>query len=452
MSDMQGLHGALRIPGDKSIAHRVLFFAAQAQGTTRIFGLPDGNDVQTTLKAIEALGARIDFESDETGIRVTLVEGWGNAGPTPCVTDGVVALDCGNSGTTARFLPGVLSGFPVKVCLDGDASLRCRPMRRLLEPLGRMGLACESDEWPIEIHGSESLQAITVELPVASAQMKTALFFAAIQATGESRIIEPYASRDHTERLAGTFGISFDRLLGEEGVCVCGPQTAQAPKEPIVIPGDPSSAAFWIVAALLIPESDLAIENVCLNPTRLGFVRALQTMGARIAIERTESAGPEPIGSIHVPYTGHLLPCEASACDSATLIDEVPVLALACCFAEGSSRIENIGELRHKECDRLEAILDMLAMCGTQASAIGNPDGSIDLVISGNGALAVPTDASVSAHGDHRIAMMWAVAAAVSHTQIRLALGDIEAIAVSYPGFLDEFSHRLGYAPIVCFE
>ena len=454
VGDVCGLQEVVRVPGDKSVAHRALFFAAQAQGKTRIIGLPDGDDVSTTLRVIESLGARISADLDTDGTRI-VVDGWGADGPSPHVTpDGTITLDCGNSGTTARFLLGLLAGYPGKVSIDGDASLRQRPMQRLLDPLRRMGLSCASDALPAVVRGTRDVQPISLQTPVASAQMKTALMFAAMQAHGESRIAEPAFSRDHTERLAETFGISVEKLVDGIGIAIRGPQTPCAPKEPVRIPGDPSSAAFWIAAALCVPNSDLTIEDVCINPTRMGLVKALQSMGATISVEQTGAFGQEPVGNIHVAYIERLAPCATSAGDSAMLIDEMPVLALVCALAQGESRIANVGELRYKECDRLDAIIAVLAACGAHAEAIDG-DGrntGIDLAICGNGALRVPEDITASAYRDHRIAMMWAVAAAASHACVHLATEDIEAIAVSYPGFLDEFSHRLGYAPIVCIE
>lgn len=445
------LRGTIRVPGDKSIAHRALFFAAQAQGVTRIAGLPEGADVAASLRVLESLGAGISVETGADGTPITVVEGWGSEGPSPrAADDGVLQLNCGNSGTTARFLLGMLAGYPCRARLEGDASLRQRPMRRLIDPLKSMGLSCLSEAWPIEVVGTKQLRPIAVQTPVASAQMKTALLFAALQASGESLIAEPFLSRDHTERMAEAFKISLAKPSDGNGVVVRGPQIPRAPEKVIAIPGDPSSAAFWVAAALCIPGSDLTIEGVCINPTRMGFVRALQSMGASISVEETGSSANEPVGTIHI-ISSRLAPCRTSAADSAALIDEVPLLALACAFAQGESRIANIGELRYKECDRLEAIIKVLESCGVHAEAAAEGE-SIDLVICGNGSLSAPDSPAVFAYRDHRIAMMWAVAAAASRVHVRLSPEDIDSIAVSYPGFLDEFSHRLGYAPIVCIE
>ncbi|MDO5117874.1 MAG: 3-phosphoshikimate 1-carboxyvinyltransferase [Eggerthellaceae bacterium] len=446
------LIGSIIVPGDKSIAHRAVFFAALSQGVTRIIGLPEGSDVRASLNAIESLGAKVSLAVDGNGITVVEVEGWGDMGPKPRVSEDVLMLDCGNSGTTARFLLGMLSGYPITVRLDGDASLTTRPMKRLLDPLCSMGLSCISSSWPIEIRGEEPLKPIPFELPVASAQMKTALLFAAMRADGTSRIIEPALSRDHTERLAEAFGIRIEKLSSEHGFEVTGPIAPCAPDVPIAIPGDFSSAAFWITAALCIPGSDLTIEGVGLNPTRLGFIDALQAMGANVSVERIDDLSSEPYGRIRAIYTGRLRPCETVACDSAMLIDEAPVLAIMCARAMGKSLLRNIGELALKECDRLNAIIEALSACGVKARAIENEDGSTDLLICGNGELSVSDGTKASAYRDHRIAMMWAVLSAICHAQVQLDAKDIDSISVSYPGFLDEFSQRLGYAPIVRFE
>ena len=299
MDRRTALKGPICVPGDKSIAHRALFFAAQAQGATQIFGLPRGKDVRSSLNAIEKLGAKVSLAVGEDGIASVMVEGWGSDGPKPHMPEDARTVDCGNSGTTARFILGMLSGYPIKISLDGDPSLKSRPMRRLLDPLCSMGLSCSSCTWPIEVCGAERLKPITVELPVASAQMKTALLFAALRARGTSRITEPAASRDHTERLAEAFDIKLVKLTCENGFEITGPQTPCAPDDPIVIPGDFSSAAFWITAALCIPGSDLTIEGVGLNPTRLGFVKALQAMGANISVECIDDGTSEPYGRIH---------------------------------------------------------------------------------------------------------------------------------------------------------
>jgi len=447
-----GLKGSICVPGDKSIAHRALFFAAQAYGATLIIGLPEGSDVNASLNAIEKLGAKVSLSVGEDGIVSAMVEGWGIDGPKLQMPEDVHTVDCGNSGTTARFILGMLSGYPIKISLDGDSSLKSRPMRRLLDPLCSMGLSCSSCTWPIEICGVERLKPITVELPVASAQMKTALLFAALRASGTSRIVEPAASRDHTERLAEAFDIKLVKLSDENGFEITGPQAPCAPCDPIVIPGDFSSAAFWIAAALCIPESDLTIEGVGLNPTRLGFVKALQAMGANVSAECIDDGVSEPYGRIRAAYTERVRPCETPANESATFIDEVPLLAIMCARATGDSLIRNIGELQLKECDRLAAVIDMLSQCGINARVIENEDGSLDLAICGKTQFKVPDGIKVSAYRDHRIAMAWAVLSAACHVQIRLDAGDIDSISISYPGFLDEFSHRLGYAPIVRVE
>ena len=281
--------------------------------------------------------------------------------------------------------------------------------------------------------------------------MKTALLFAAMRVNGESHIAEPAPSRDHTERLAEAFGVSIEKGTTDAGIVVRGPQMPLAPEKPVRIPGDPSSAAFWIAAALCIPGSDLTIEGVCINPTRMGFAKALKSMGACISVTQKDVCGQEPVGDIHVAYTASLSLCVTLSEDSASLIAEAPALALACALAKGESRIANIGELHLKECDRLEAIIEVLVSCGVHAEAVESSDG-IDLVICGNGVLRAPDSITASAYRDHRIAMIWALAAAASRASVRLSSEDIRAIAVSYPGFLDEFSRRLGYAPIVCIE
>ena len=408
------LRGSLRVPGDKSVSHRALMLGAIADGITRIDGFLEGADTLATAHILGQLGVRVDALS--AGVR--LVHGVGLHGlraPTE-------ALDCGNAGTGMRLLAGLLAGQGFESCLFGDASLNKRPMGRVIEPLGRMGARIESGQGgvpPLRIQANNSLQAIDFTASVASAQVKSALLLAGLYAAGATTVREPQPTRDYTERMLAAFGypIEFEpgcvRLEGGhrlEGTSVC-------------IPADFSSAAFFLVAASLVPGSDLRLEAVGINPRRTGLLEALRRMGADIEVQaRRESAG-ESVADLRVRHA-RLRGIELPAAIAPDMIDEFPILFVAAALADGESRFEGLAELRVKESDRLEGMSDALRALGARVET--GPDWAR---IQG-GPL---TSASVDSRGDHRLAMALCVAAQRADGPVRIA--DCANVDTSFPGF-----------------
>lgn len=420
----RGLTGGVHVPSDKSISHRALLFAAIAEGESRLVGVLDSADVQSTMAAVSALGARaVASGAGPRGLMVT-VQGWGARGP---VSPGV-PIDCGNSGTTARLLAGVLAGWPVDVTLKGDASLSLRPMRRVAEPLRLMGAIIETTldgTLPARIRGG-TLVAVDYASSVASAQVKSAVLLAGLRASGTTRVTEPALSRDHTERMLPAFGVPCTVDVAERSVAVTGPVTPTA--SDIIVPADPSSAAFIAVAATLVPHSHVRIRNVSLNPTRTGFLEVLKRMGASVTTEDLPPMGGEPVGTIVVNHTAGLVSTHVSADEVPSMIDEIPVLALLATQAEGKTRFDGVYELQVKESNRLEAIREGLTAFGARV-AIG-PDW---LEIEGPTQLNATIRHSL---GDHRLAMTWAVAGLVADGET--IVEGFDAIEVSYPGFLED--------------
>ena len=414
------LAGDLSVPGDKSISHRALILAAVAEGSTPIEGLAPGRDVAATRRCLEALGAGIEG----SGRRI-LVKGRGPGG----LAQPAGTLDAENSGTTMRLLMGLAAGYSFRARLDGDESLRRRPMGRVAEPLRALGaeVSFEGAEGraPLCVRGG-SLRGTAVTSRVASAQVKSAVLLAGLFAEGETSFTEPALSRDHTERLLGHFRVVVKR----EGLTVKVGGKARLRSRPISVPGDPSSAAFWAAAACLVPGSRLTVRGVCANPTRTGFFDALRRMGAEVAFDpAAPGPGGEPVADIRVGYAP-LSGIETSAGEFPAFVDEAPLLALLGARAEGVTRIRGVGELRHKESDRVAAILGLLKAFGAEARAEAD-----DLVIEG------PQDlrgGRVDPAGDHRIAMAAAVAALAARGES--AVEDPACADVSYPGFFDELS------------
>ena len=412
----RGLRGALAVPGDKSIAHRALLLGAIARGPTVVEGFAGGADNRATLAACQALGVTIT-----TSGATLRIDGRGLDGlRTPAST-----IDCQNSGTTMRLLTGLLAGRPFASRLDGDASLRRRPMRRVLEPLARMGAAVVAEgadsRPPLRIAG-RALAGTAYDSTIASAQVKSALLLAGLQASGVTSVTEPAPSRDHTERMLTTFGARLTRT--PRAVSVAGPQELRGAT--VQLPGDFSSAAFLIVAALVVPHSELRLTGVGVNPTRTGLLDVLHAMGAQIDLEREGDAGAEPRATIIVrsaplhatPIGGDLL---------LRAIDEFPILCVAAACADGRSEIHDAAELRVKESDRVAVMAQMLGRLGARVEEF--PDG---LVIEGPARLHGGT---VDSHGDHRIAMAAAVAALVARDPITIT--DADCADVSFPGFYD---------------
>ena len=417
------LSGAVRVPGDKSISHRSVLFSAMAEGTSHVSGVLDSADVRSSIGAVRALGAEVNLEKRPDGSLAGDIRGWGGLGPSQ--PEGVI--DCGNSGTTVRLLMGVLAPWDITVELTGDDSLRRRPMRRIAAPLELMGARFAPEgatTLPLSITGTRGLAAISYDSPVASAQLKTAILLAGIFAAGTTSVREPAPSRNHTELMLPGFGVDVEAAPGEASVA--GGQSLHACD--VDVPGDPSSAAFMACAAALRPDSAIDIENVSLNEARIGFARVLERMGADIALKPTGSAGEEPCGTISVSYVEHLRSCEVVGHEIASLVDEIPVLALVAAHAEGTTIFHEVGELRVKETDRLAAILEGLSKLGVRAWAEGD-----DLHIEGKPGLVVPEGLVFDSLGDHRLAMTWSLVGFTGAHPV--SIHDFEAVRVSYPGF-----------------
>lgn len=417
----------LRVPGDKSIAHRALLFASLASGVTEISGLPDGEDVGSSASCVEALGARVEREGDRA--RVT---GLGLRWPR---RDEVVELDCGNSGTTMRLLCGLLAGQPQTTRLTGDASLSRRPMGRVIDPLAEMGADLRSHGSapglaPIEVRGT-ALRGHRFELAIASAQVKSALLLAGLLADGPTEVIEPGDSRDHSERMLRAMGAE----LVSEGRRHRLTPPAELRAQSIAVPGDISSAAFWLGYGLLA-DTPLAIHDVGLNPTRTGVLDALRAAGAPLetTIERKE--GGEPVGRIELGSGQPLRPLAIEGAIVPRLVDELPMLMLMAACIPGRSTFRGCRELRVKESDRIRAVANALTALGVPHTE--HEDG---LEVEGGGPLA--SRAAVASEGDHRLALgLCALGAA---RDVALELTGAEAAAVSYPSFADELAALSGW-------
>lgn len=421
------LVGEVRVPGDKSLSHRAVLFAALAAGTSRLTGVLDSADVRATIGAVRALGASVDLAEQADGSLAGTVTGWGAEGPV----EPSAPIDCGNSGTTARLLMGVLAGWPVTATLVGDDSLSRRPMLRVTEPLTSMGasfVTAPGGTLPVTVRGSATLRPFAYESPVASAQVKTALLLAGLRAGGGVRVTEPALSRDHTERLLPAFGVAVTVRPESRAASLCGPQVPVATD--IEVPADPSSAAFIVSAALIREGSRVTLPGVSLNPTRTGFLRVLERMGADITIAEAPSAGAEPLGTIRAAFTEGLRATTVSPAEVPSLVDEVPVLALVAAKAHGTTRFEGVGELRVKESDRLAAVADGLAGLGCTVRT-----GDDWLEVDGPAAFG---PASLDSLGDHRLAMCWALAGVCGSAPVTVRR--FEAVDVSYPRFADDLS------------
>jgi 3-phosphoshikimate 1-carboxyvinyltransferase len=408
------VRGTLTVPGDKSISHRYVMLGASAAGTTTMTNLAPGADVAATVACMTALGARVERENSHT----VAITGRGGAGFIQPAT----ALDAENSGTTLRLLSGLVASRPIRVTLTGDDSLRRRPMQRIIDPLSAMGARIESTggRAPLVIEGG-ALNAIDWQVPVPSAQVKSAILLAGLGARGTTVVREPLLTRDHTERAFPAFGL---RILTDGTVLsVDGGQTAAAPAGILSVPGDPSSAAVWAALAAALPGSRVEIEGVCLNPLRLGFLRALERMGASVKSEIvTESAG-EPVGRLEVSHRDHV-PASIDADDVPALIDELPVLAARAALG-GALEVSGASELRVKESDRITALVTGFRAMGVTADE--RPDG---FVIDGR---RRPSGGAADAAGDHRLVMAFALVA-LGATGPSVVSG-AEAVGVSYPAF-----------------
>lgn len=406
------------MPGDKSISHRALMLGAIAKGETTIEGLLLGEDPRSTARCFQALGAEIS-PLNEQRVRVRGV----GVGELMEPTD---ILDAGNSGTTMRLMLGILASHPDRFfTVTGDKSLRSRPMSRVVNPLQQMGAQIWGRNGgslaPLAVQG-QSLRPIHYHSPIASAQVKSCILLAALMAEGTTTITEPAVSRDHSERMLKAFGADITTDPGTKSVMITGP--AQLQGQSVIVPGDISSAAFWIVAAAIVPDSDLTLENVGINPTRTGILEALEMMNADIQLENERIVAGEPVADIRVRHS-QLKGCTLGGEMIPRLIDEIPILAVAAIFAQGQTVISDAAELRVKESDRLAVTATVLNQMGAKITEL--PDG---LEITGGTPLK-GTD--VESYDDHRIAMSLAIAAlnASGTTTIHHA----EAAAISYPDF-----------------
>ncbi|MGB3020676.1 MAG: 3-phosphoshikimate 1-carboxyvinyltransferase [Methyloceanibacter sp.] len=417
----RSLSGTIRVPGDKSISHRALILGALATGRTRIAGLLEADDVMATAAAIAALGAEVRRDSG-----VIEVTGQGVGG----LRAPAGVLDFGNSGTGSRLMLGVVAGHDMDVCFTGDASLCRRPMGRVLKPLQRMGLSLVDETrttFPLTVRGTPDLVPIVYELPVASAQVKSAVLLAGLHAPGRTTVIEPLATRDHTERMFAHFGAELsikDEAGGRRAVTIRG--DAELEGISVVVPGDPSSAAFAVAAALICPGSDIVIEGVLMNPTRTGLVETVREMGGDIELIDLRHDGREPVGDLRVKASalhGVIVP----PLRAPSMIDEYPVLAVIAAFAEGETRMEGLSELRVKESDRLAATLAGLVACGAEARIEGD-----DLIVTGRG--AVRGGGLVATHMDHRLAMAFLILGLGAEQPV--TVDDTAMIATSFPDFV----------------
>jgi 3-phosphoshikimate 1-carboxyvinyltransferase len=402
------------IPGDKSISHRGLILGALAAGKSEVIDILEGEDVQSTARCLKDLGVVITKQGNKT-----IIEGIGDKE----LKDPANILDCGNSGTTMRVMMGVLAGKNITASLSGDASLNKRPMKRVSEPLKLMGAnfnLTNENYAPLTVTG-QKIHGINYDLKIASAQIKTAIMMAAIDAEGITRITGEIGSRDHTERLLPHFGC--DISVTDKEITIKGGQKLKA--NVVKVPGDPSTAAFWIGAASIIPGATLEMENISLNPTRIGFIYALQRMGAEIETEIT-NASPEPVGNIRVSFAG-LKGGSIHKDEVPSLIDEIPLIAVLATQANGVTEVRGAEELRVKESDRIEAVATNLRAMGIEIEVY--PDG---FKIQGPQKLK---GADIQTFHDHRIAMAFTIAGLVADGET--VIHDSECVAVSYPDFYD---------------
>ena len=416
------LKGRVRVPGDKSISHRALILGALAVGETRISGLLEGEDVLNTGKAVRALGAAVE----RTGLGAWRLHGVGVAG----FAEPAAPLDFGNSGTGCRLMLGAVAGCPITASFDGDASLRKRPMQRVLEPLERIGahtLVANDGRLPLQLAGARDPIPIVYEPPVASAQLKSAVLLAGLAAPGETVVIEAEATRDHTEKMLTHFGADVRvEQRGAHGRRITLVGQPELMPRPIVVPADPSSAAFPLVAAAITPGSDVILEGVMLNPLRAGLIDTLAEMGAAIERLNARIEGGEDVADLRVRGSA-LHGVEVPAARAPAMIDEYPILAVAASFAEGTTVMRGLKELRVKESDRLAGTADMLRANGVTVEIEGD-----DLFVEGRG--RAPGGGLVATHMDHRLAMSALVMGLASEQPVTIDDGSF--IATSFPDFV----------------
>ena len=411
------LAGHMAVPGDKSISHRAVLIGALGESHTRVHGFGRSHDTESTIAAVRALGVEVDEPAEDELVV-------GGAGLRGLLAPGE-PIDAGNAGTLLRLLMGILAGQTGRFELTGDESLRARPMDRVAEPLTRMGARISTTDGlpPVLVDGTAALEGIDYTLPVASAQVKSAVLLAGLNADGRTTVFEPAPTRDHTELMLAAAGARVVRRPASVSV----EPASRLRLDEVVVPGDFSAAAPFIVAATLLPGSDLTIHGVGLNPRRTGLLDVLERMGARISLFNRRKAGGEPVGDIEV-QSAELTATDVAPEEVPLLVDELPLFALAAAMARGDSRLAGAGELRVKESDRIEAVTTGLRAIGVRIRA--RDDG-----FTVRGVPARPAGGRVASGGDHRIAMLAAVAGLVSRDGVDV--GDAEAAAISFPGFFD---------------
>lgn len=412
------LNGTLSLPPDKSISHRAAMFAALHDGRSQIENFSDADDPQSTLSCLKQLGVSVNRDSD-----VVIIEGVGRDG----FIDPEEPLDCGNSGTTMRLLSGIVGGAGVNCVLTGDESLSARTMKRIIEPLRRMGInidARDGDYAPLTIRPNTKLKPLYFELPIPSAQLKSCILLAGLFGEEPTRVVEVLPSRDHTERLLG-----LPKKVDGDRTIISSDRSIELPSQTYSVPNDFSAAAFWLVAGSIHPDASISLPSVGVNPSRIAALHILKQMGANINLQNKRFSGAEPIADLTIE-SSNLQPIYISEDVVPNCIDEIPVLAVAMLFADGVSRIRGAGELRHKETDRLSALADMLNKAGADFTEykdgleiIGSPD-------------FVPQAAGFSSFHDHRIAMSAAVLALMGRRSSEII--DAECTAISYPGFWND--------------
>ncbi len=416
-NQISSLKGELTVPGDKSISHRSVMFGSLAEGLTEIHGFLQGADCLSTISCFSKMGIQIENHGDEV-----LVHGRGLHGLSApdCV------LDCGNSGTTTRLISGILSAQPFDTTLTGDASIRKRPMKRIIDPLSMMGAKIESIDGngcaPLHITGTK-LHGVHYNSPVASAQVKSSILLAGLYSEGETRVTEPYISRDHSERMLSAFGAD----IHTEGTTAILKPAKQLYGQKIQVPGDISSAAFFIAAGLIVPGSEVLIKNVGINPTRDGVLRVCKAMNADIKLLNINNASGEPTADLLV-RSGQLTGTTIEGAIIPTLIDELPVIAAMACFADGTTIIRDAAELKVKESNRIAVMVENLTAMG--ADVTETEDG---MVINGGKPLH---GAVIDSKKDHRIAMTFTVAALAASGETEIL--DADCVDISYPGFYDD--------------
>lgn len=424
------LSGTVTIPGDKSVSHRALIFGALAVGETRVTGLLEGEDVLATAAAMRAFGARVDRSADG----VWTIHGVGTGG----LGEPADVIDCGNAGTGVRLIMGMMATTPIAATFTGDASLRRRPMGRITGPLrlfGAQTLGRAGDLLPLTIRGAANPVPVEYRLPVPSAQVKSAVLLAGLNAPGETVVIEPEATRDHTERMLRGFGARVAVEETPEGRVIRLTGEPELLPQTIAVPRDPSSAAFPVAAALIVPGSEVLVPTIGLNPTRAGLYQTLAEMGADIAHENAREEGGEPVADLRVRHSA-LKGVEVPPERAPSMIDEYPVLACLAAFAEGATTMRGIGELRVKESDRIASTVAGLRACGVEVEEF--EDG---MIVHGRGADGVAGGGTVATHLDHRIAMSFLCLGLGSAAPV--TVDDAAPIATSFPDFVPLMT-RLG--------